>query len=333
MVYGRLTCCLAAVMLALSGCTPGTSPISELTAPSPIGPNDGSDSCHAQAQELYDTGNFFTADIAIGALTGGMAAGAGALLSGAGIQQTLEDVGIGVAAGGTAGAVKAEQDKQSNDAAVEANASTKLTAENQSIDTTQLAFNNDMDCRFQQAQSIKAAYAAGQITHDQAETQMAQVRDWAQRDIGVAQTISKNIDKRSVEINTQVQTLGVTAPPAPAALNKPAEARLEVTMLLRPDPGAPRIGKLQRHQAVTINASSDGYALVQTDDGQQGYVPLDDLSAPGSSRRIYVHHAEPAAGSQVQQLAGSNAARGDAYADSVAVSQSAVAGSGFQLAS
>jgi len=98
------------------------------------------------------------------------------------------------------------------------------------------------------------------------------------------------------------------------------------------------------------------YALVQTDDGATGFVRLADLRQPQTYRSIYVPPAEqlpaptpppaesatpsastaatsspPASTDTVKQLDGSNAASRDAFAQNVAVSQSAVS-NGFQLA-
>jgi hypothetical protein len=88
---------------------------------------------------------------------------------------------------------------------------------------------------------------------------------------------------------------------------------------------------------------------VQADSGQTGYAPVSDLGAPGKKHRtlhpVSTSDAPPAPADldaqaapppttssvQVATLAGSNAARRDDFAQSVAVSQKAVA-SGFEVA-
>lgn len=334
MCYGKLLCCLAAILLAVSGCSNGFSSIPvPFVQTDPVGPNNGTDSCWNDAEALYKTGNFFGPSIVSGAVAGAAVGGAAGLFTGGNFKAVAVDALIGAGIGAAGGYWAALQAQHENDEQLEATVSNDLTTENSQIDATQIAFNQDMDCRFQQAQSIKDAYVTGQITHDQAAAQMAQVQSWAQRDVGIGQKISDGIQSRSKQFDTAATNLDAPPPPPPEPIDKPAVARREVALLLRPDPAAPELAQLTRREPVTITGSDEGYAVVQTDDGLTGYVPLYDLSPPGSYHRIYIHHAEPSGGSQVQQLAGSNAARGDAYAQSVSVSQSAVAGSGFQLAS
>jgi len=214
-----------------------------------------------------------------------------------------------------------------------------LTTENAQINQTQVAFNNDMDCRFQQGQSIRQQYAAGQITQDQATTQMAQVKAWAQRDLALAQTIDGQIQSRGAQFDTAVTNLSSSAPapasPPETVASQDGAMRQATPLYLRPDPTAPVVGQTTRREAVTVTGSSDGYALVQTADGTRGFAPLDTVGRPGSQHRLYVPSsstAQSSGGSQIQQLDGSNAASRDAFAQNVSVSQSAVA-NGFQLSS
>ena len=72
--------------------------------------------------------------------------------------------------------------------------------------------------------------------------------------------------------------------------------------------------------------------LVQTASGQQGYVSATDLQGAGGRRSISVPSSATAAeASDVRTLAGSNAARRDDFAQSVAVTEKAQA-TGFELA-
>jgi hypothetical protein len=348
MVHGkrfatRLPVAAALVVLPmLSGCaTPGGG--EGFTQASRVGPDDGTDSCHAQAVALDETGDFFGQDILAGAAMG---AAGGALIGGL-VSGNLKGALIGAVAGGAAGAAggywEALQQQNENTAQLESTVAGNLTTENAQIDKTQLAFNEDMDCRFQQAATIRANYKAGTITEDQAVTQMAQVKTWAQRDLQLAQTI-----------NGQIQSRGHAEP-----------------LLLQPDPDAPVVGQVARHQDVTITSVEADYALVQTDDGASGFVRLADLREPKTYRTIYVPPYEqlpapqaapeaesssataayvppsstpsattstssaatsspPASTATVQQLDGSNAASRDAFAQNVATTQSAVS-NGFQL--
>jgi hypothetical protein len=323
-----------------------------------VGPDDGTDSCHAQAVALDNTGNFFAQDILTGAALG---AAGGALLGGL-ASGNLKGALIGAAAGGAVGAAggywEALQQQSQNTAQLESTMTNNLTQENAQINATQIAFDNDMDCRFQQAAAIRAAYRAGTITEDQAAGQMAQVKTLAQRDLQLAQTINGQIQSRGAQFDTATANLGGGPAPAPsvAALSKPALLRRDEDLLLRPDAAAPPVGSVKRRESVTITAVTDGYGLVQTADGSTGYVPMSALREPSSLKAVYVAPAEeapppaepetavapaapaapvasaaPASTGTVRQLDGSNAASRDAFAQNVAVSQSAVS-KGFQLA-
>ena len=80
-----------------------------------------------------------------------------------------------------------------------------------------------------------------------------------------------------------------------------------------------------------MTSSRNGYALVQTASGQQGYVSASDLQGTGGRRSLSVSATPTAASTDVRTLAGSNAARRDDFAASVAVTEKAQA-TGFELA-
>ncbi len=367
-VCGRLPLVAVLIVLpALAGCANGPE---AFTQAGRVGPDDGSDSCHAQAVALDNTGNFFGQDILQGAAMGALG---GALIGGI-ASGNLKGALIGAAAGGAVGAAGGYWEalqKQSQDVAqLDATVASNLTQENQEINATQIAFNNDMDCRFQQAAQIREAYKSGSITEDQAAAQMAQVKTLAQRDLQLAQTINSQIQSRGAQFDTAATNLDGAPAPAAPSLSKPAVARRSEPLYLRPDSESPVIGALAVKENVTITSVIGGYALVQADDGSSGYTRLAYLRQPSSYRTIYVPPSEqlpvavdeprpsetaayvppgatdsgaaptstasaspppPATTAQVKQLDGSNAASRDAFAQNVAVSQSAVS-NGFQLA-
>jgi hypothetical protein len=342
---------LAVVLVAgplLGGCA--ASGPQAFTQSGRVGPDDGSDACHAQAVALDETGNFFGQDILQGAALGAVG---GALIGGL-ASGNLKGALIGAAAGGAVGAAggywEALQQQSQDTAQLESTVEGNLTAENAQIDKTQLAFNEDMDCRFEQAAQIKAAYKAGTMTEDQAAAALAAQKTLAQRDLQLAQTINGQIQSRGAQFDTAADNLdGGGAPPASvAALDKPGVMKRAATLLLRPDPDAPPVGSVTRHENVTVTGVSGDYALVQTDDGSSGYAPLADVREAKTYRAIIVPPSqqipapEPAvaaaapsapapSSSAVKTLDGSNAASRDAFAQNVAVSQSAVS-NGFQLA-
>jgi hypothetical protein len=335
---------MAAVLVmlpALSGCAAPGGGGQGFTQASRVGPDDGSDSCHAQAVALDNTGSFFGQDILQGAALG---AAGGAILGGL-VSGNLKGALIGAAAGGAVGAAggywAALQQQGETDAQLQATVTENLTRENAQINATQIAFDHDMDCRFGQAAAIRAAYKTGAITQDQAAAQMAAVKTLATRDLQLAQTIDGQIQSRGQQFDTAAENLGGgTGPAAPngvAQLSISSVARRDTDLLLRPDAASPPVGQVKRRAALTITAQTGDYALVQTADGATGYLPLSALRQPSTAKPVTIAPGEampaPAVSpSSVQQLDGSNAASRDAFAQNVAVSRSAVS-TGFQLAS
>ena len=79
---------------------------------------------------------------------------------------------------------------------------------------------------------------------------------------------------------------------------QPAVVRAAAPIKLRPDPGAPDIAQLQPREQVTVSAGRNGYALVQTSSGQQGYVSASDLQGTGGRRSISVPTTAPVAAAE-----------------------------------
>jgi hypothetical protein len=334
MRFGRITSVLAVAGFQ-AGCAQG--PITSQA--SRIGTDDGTDSCRTQVVALDSTGNFFGEDILKGAATGALAGG----LAGALIGHNYKDALIGAAVGGAAGAATgywvALQQQNRDQASLYGQVTGDLSRENAQIDKTQFAFDRLMDCRFRQAQEINAQYRAMQIDRPTAEARMTIVRQHVQRDIGLAKQIDQQIVNRGQQFDVAADNIapGTTAaiavkapPPRTASIKQPAALKL------RPDPASPDIGQLAAKQPVTVTDSRDGYALVRTSTGELGYAPTSALQTPSQNARGV--KAQPAAtttpasdSNDIRTLDGSNAARRDGFAQSVAVSEQA-ANTGFEVA-
>lgn len=332
---------VVAVTGLLCGCAPGAFS----TQQQRIGADDGTDSCRAQLVALDSTGNFFGASIlqgaAIGAGTGALAGGLlGGLATG-----NWRGAGFGALAGGIAGGViggstaywSALQQQHMDQASLYSHVSLDLERENAQIDKTQLAFDQLVDCRYQQARAINAAYAAHRIDRATAEAQMAVVRQRAAKDVALARLINQQIQDRGGQFGVAASNVdpgaaaAISARPA-TAQSQPAVVRSAAPIKLRPDPGAPDVAQLQPHEAVTVSPGRNGYALVQTSSGQQGYVSASSLQGSGG-RGISVATTAPiATSSDIRTLAGSNAARRDDFAQSVTVTEQQQS-SGFELSS
>jgi hypothetical protein len=322
----------------LCGCAPGAFSTQEQR----IGRDDGTDSCRSQLVALDSTGNFFGAQILQGAAVGaGIGALSGALIGGL-ATGNWRGAGIGALAGGVAGGAlgassaywNALQQQKMDQAQLYSRVSLDLERENTQIDKTQLAFDQLVNCRYRQAQAINTAYREHQIDRATAEGDMAIVRQRAAKDLELARLINQQIQDRGQQFGVAA---GNVAPgtqaafAAPAMQSQPAMVRSAAPVKLGPDPGAPDIAQLSPHEQVTVSPGRNGYALVQTSSGQQGYVSAANLQGAGGSRGIALPTSAPSASSgDLRTLAGSNAARRDDFAQSVAVTEKAQA-SGFEL--
>jgi hypothetical protein len=316
----------------LAGCAQG--PLSTQSAR--IGYDDGTDACRRQVVALDSTGNFFGADILAGAATGAVAGGLAGGLIGRDWRGALVGAGAGAVLGGAVGYWGALQRQQYDQAGLYAQVRGDISRENAQIDRTQLAFDQVMDCRFAVAAQIRADQLAGRISRPTALAAMAQQKQLAQRDLALAQQINSQIAGRGDQFEVAAENLRpgtksaiAAPPPRQATLRQAAQLRL------RPDPSAPSIGQVPARQPVTVTGSRNGYALVQTASGERGYAPLDTLAGGRSAApppRVVSAASAGLGDDDVRSLAGSNAARRDDFAASVAVSQQAVS-NGFELAS
>jgi hypothetical protein len=99
-----------------------------------------------------------------------------------------------------------------------------------------------------------------------------------------------------------------------------------VPLRLRPEAGAPEIGRVAAGQAVTVRPSQSGFALVEGQGGLRGYAP---------AGAFQIAERAPAAvsggqGAAVRQLVATNIARRDNFAESLGLAREAAV-SGFEL--
>ena len=199
MTFHRFARVLMAVgLVAVQGCS---------TVSSRLGADDGTDACRPYLVALDSTGDYFAQDIvagaAVGAVTGGLIGG----LAGG----NLRSAALGAVAGGAAGALggyfRARQQQAQDQSVLYRTMTGDIQRDNEYIDRTQLAFNNLVDCRTNQARAIRADFRSGRIARPQAEAAMAVVRQRSDVDLRIAQTISGKIDSRSADFafaNAQV---------------------------------------------------------------------------------------------------------------------------------
>ena len=338
-IWLRRSVSVVAITGLLCGCAPGAFTTQEQR----IGSDDGTDSCHAQLVALDSTGNFFGAQIVHGA---GVGAGVGALtgsLIGGLATGNWRGIVIGALAGAVTGGViggtnaywNALQQQHMDQASLYARVSYDLQRENEQIDRTQLAFDQLEDCRYHQARAINADYATHRIDRTSAEAAMALVRQHANRDIALAKLVNQQIHDRGQQFAVASNNIdpGTAAAIAPASQVRlePAVVRSVTPIKLQPSPSAPDIAQLQPREQVTVRPGRNGYARVETASGQEGYVSASDLQSAGGHPWLGIAStARASLPNDIHTLVGSNAARRDDFAQSVAVSEKAQA-TGFEL--
>lgn len=310
-----------------------------------IGSDDGSDACRAQVVALDSTGDFYGEQIirgaAIGAASGALLGGLIAAASGRRGGDVLAGAAIGAVAGGvvggSAGYFSARQQQASDQASLNQAVGADLAAENASLDRTQIAFNQLMDCRFATAQRVRADLRAGRLTRPQADAMMADVRARTQSDLQFAQTINARIGSRGEQFDVAIDSVapGVkeqVRSSARARAAVPVQARAPVALKLRPDAASPEVVQVRAREAVTLRPASNGFTLVETASGVRGFAPMGAFPEARSlgSRPIVPAVAD---GGDVRSLAASNVARRDNFSESVNNAERLAQGQGFELAS
>ncbi len=308
----------------LGGCAQGQFS----TQTTRIGADDGTDTCRRYLVALDAQGDYFGADILRGAAVGAALGGLTGLLAGQNLKSTLIGAGAGAVLGGGAGYWSSLQ-QQSQDRAVLASQMTSdLQRENGEIGRAQFAFDALVDCRFHQGQTIQADYLAHRIDRPAAVAQMAQVKQRAEHDLEVAHRLNDQIAGRSQQFEVAADKIqpGAGAPLASPPPQRQAVVRRASPLKLQPNPNSPDVGKVAAREPVQVGTNRGGYALVQTSNGTRGYAAVDIFQ--GATVPPVTSAAQP--NSDVRTLAGSNAARRDDFAQSVAVSEQATR-SGFEL--
>lgn len=317
---------VACSALLLAGCV--------TTQSSRIGADDGTDSCRPQLVALDSTGNFFAEDIIKGAVVG---AAAGALIGGL-ASGSWRGAAVGAATGalvgGATGYFAAVQQQRRDQAGIFTQVKGDLSNENAQLDRTQAAFDRLTACRFGQSRQVRADYQAGRITRDQAQARMATIRTRYDRDVALARSINGQITGRQEQFAEAAENLspGAKAQIASSRAAPPRRTTVTVAAPLKvsPDAQAGEIGQVSAREQVTVRNQRDGFALVETADGRQGFVPVSAVRAVPPAPSAGGGAAATGDAGEVRTLAASNAAKRDNFNDSIAVAERAGA-AGFEL--
>jgi hypothetical protein len=233
--------------------------------------DEAADPCRAQRVVLAETDNYFAESIATGAVTGALMGVAAAALSGRRSAGSLVGSAmLGGVAGGTAGYWLRVREQAKNDQALYASMLKDLRAENTQIDRTQLAFDQLVQCRRQEADRVRADFVAGRIDESTARTRMAAVRQRYDQDLEKARAISQKVGERS----TNFQFANEQVNPQPVLAVRDGALRSE------PAVTAPEIGRIAAGTIYSASRTNDTWSKVILPNGLQGFVETSALSAP-----------------------------------------------------
>lgn len=314
----RVTSVFAAALI-LAGCT---------TQVGRIGVDDGRDVCRTQLVQLDSTGNFFGEDIVAGAAVGALS---GALIGGLATgrwQGALVGAAIGGAGGAAVGYYAAVQRQARDQQGVNAQIASDLAKENQSLDRTQIAFDQLMDCRLRGAQAIREQVRQGRLDRNVATAQLAEIRQRVTGDLQLANLIGGRITNRATQFDAAIDQVvpggkaAVQVAGAPPPVRAPVRRAVAVTF--SPQPNSPQIASIQQRDVVSVRAGPPGFVQVETSAGVRGFVPADAVQ--GAPRAA-------AEGGDVRSLAATNISRRENFTASVGSAERLAQAGGFELAS
>jgi hypothetical protein len=201
-----------------------------------------------------------------------------------------------------------------------------LRQENAEIDALQIAFDALLYCRWIEARVIRAELAANRVTRAVAEARMAGLRALAR-----AQSVLDSLERRAGAREAAVEAAapGTRAAAQAARAGGPTRrvvAAATVPLRLRPEAGAPEIGRVAAGQAVQVRPAQSGFALVEGQGGLRGYAPSGAFQVAERAAPVLAGPATP-----VRQLAATNLAKRDNFAESLGLAREAAV-SGFELA-
>lgn len=314
----RVTSVFAAAVI-LAGCT---------TQAGRIGVDDGRDVCRTQLVQLDSTGNFFGEDILQGAAIGAVS---GALIGGLATgrwQGALIGAAVGGAGGAAVGYYAAVQRQQRDQAGVNQQIANDLQRENASLDRTQIAFDQLMDCRLRGVQAIREQVRRGQLDRNTATAQLGEIRRRVTGDLQLANLIGGRITQRGTQFDAAIDQVvpggkgAVQVAGGRAPVRSPVRRAVAVTF--SPQPNSPQIASIQQRDVVSVRPGPPGFAQVETSNGVRGYVPADAVQA-----------APPLStgGGDVRSLAATNISRRENFTASVGSAERLAQAGGFELAS
>jgi outer membrane lipoprotein SlyB len=225
--FGTLASAIAVCASVLSGCSTMSG-----------GGVDKNDVCAPQKAAFADSESHYGLSVVQGAVVGGLVgAGTGALvgaLSGGNVGKSAAiGAGTGAVAGGVGGYFLEKQRNTPDPQALANTIQSDVVAENTQIDKATVAFAQLRQCRFAAADQIKADYAAGSLSHEEAVSRLDDQRKRFEADVAQAGQMGVKMNDKAKEFqyassqlvkqDPQAQTvIAEEAPAAKPSAKKPA---------------------------------------------------------------------------------------------------------------
>ncbi|MFM2041450.1 MAG: hypothetical protein RLY86_26 [Pseudomonadota bacterium] len=246
--------------------------------------------CGLQRQSLASLEDTFVQDLVGGALAG---AAAGALIAaftdGNAVQGALIGATLGAAAGAYLNNLKKQHAGNVDGMLVQINGD--LTRENREIARAEAAFTALMDCRRQEAASIRADHAAGRADLTTANTRLAAVRAKVAEDFAMADRIREGMGKRVAGFEESYKfidpvgydTLVVNRKPQLTQAAERLVASTTANVRATPSAEGQRVGSVPQGSSVEKLGKEEGWWHVRLADGSTGYVAERLLTPQGTT--------------------------------------------------
>jgi YMGG-like Gly-zipper/Bacterial SH3 domain len=297
------------------------------------------DSCASQRQALKAYQDYFFSSMVQGAAMGAVAGGLAGLAIGGNAQSAAIGAGTGALVGGVSGYYLAKQKANSDPVALTDSVYDDVYRENRQIDGVSGAFLALRTCRLQSADAVKADYAAHRISHDDAVTKLARIKQLFLEDVDFAQELGSKMAERGGEYQNasdQIVKMNPNAKQEVAARQAAAPAPgtgLVASEAARVreagDPNARQIATLRPGEAVSPVAGETptDWTHVTLPDGRTGYIASRLLHPAGTSTTA----PPPKDAAGVAELTESNQLKRKGLDDEVASAKNDANGKAFEL--
>jgi hypothetical protein len=195
----------------------------------------------------------------------------------------------------------------------------ELARENAALERLQISFDALLYCRWTEVRLIRAESGARPAELPQ---RLTAAEGRLRQDLNRAAQTRARMQARAARIEAAVEGVAPGTRAAVAATLAAGDgtglpravASAPIVLRLRPDAGAPPVGRLQAGEAVTLRPAPGGFALAEGAAGQRGY-------APGSAFTLRPAAAVATGQDRLRSLAATNLTRREGFLESLELAQ------------